>query len=117
LATASKCRHCLSLVDPEVLDHGGTCPYCKERINPGALLCPHCKSRVDAREKACDCSTPTAVMRPLGPRPLGAGDYGQGCYWRCYDKHVGHGDPPGPVHRYCERLCRVSVPEPSLAWW
>ncbi len=44
LSDAIKCKHCLSMLTPEIPKHDGICPYCKEDIKQDAIKCKHCKS-------------------------------------------------------------------------
>jgi hypothetical protein len=39
-------QHCQASIPPEPT-HQGTCPYCKETINPAAVRCQHCKSNLN----------------------------------------------------------------------
>lgn len=50
LQDAIKCKHCKSIIAPEIPTHGGTCPYCKEQIQPDAIKCKHCGSLLLLRQ-------------------------------------------------------------------
>lgn len=41
---AHRCFHCLIDISSRVPDHGGTCPLCRESIDPDASRCKWCKS-------------------------------------------------------------------------
>lgn len=113
---AIKCKHCLSALRPETPDHAGTCPYCKEDIKSDALRCKHCKSDLTADTQECGCAGAGTAERdarrffavaqaPQQPT------FGQGCFYECIDRHIGHGDTYGPgLHRHCENRCQISMP-------
>jgi hypothetical protein len=111
-SAAVVCKHCKSSVEPEHPDHDGTCPFCREEIKLDARKCKHCGSWLIERHH-CDCGCSSGEIRQLAaPRaPTGQASFGQGCFYDCLDRHIGHGDQYGPgLHRHCENRCRISMP-------
>lgn len=114
--TAIKCKHCLSMLAPQKLEHNGTCPYCKEEIKPDAIRCKHCKSDLLEKKSGCGCgcggnvkNEPAPMRKRIGGLGMTIDEY-QECYLDCSFDHPAGSLAQNVCFQACDRRYTYPLP-------